>query len=202
MQEGQAWMKRITLTAMSLTLLATACDSGEIEMKNASIGEVAEEMREARTASFVNPGKWQQTATLVSIEAPGMPPEAREMMSRAMGDAQVHEVCLTPEQAKSPREDFFTGADKNCRYEHFKWGDGKIDLKLNCDHPNASQTMILVGEYEPNSYTMSMTAANEGRAPGQQMVMKMKVDAKRVGECDGKASETADTGGETTGGSQ
>lgn len=194
-------MKRITLTAMVLTMLV-ACDSGEIEMKNASIGEVAEEMREARTASFVNPGKWQQTATLISIEAPGMPPEAREMMSRAMGDAQVHEVCLTPEQAKSPREDFFTGTDKNCRYEHFKWGDGKIDLKLNCDHPNASQTMILVGEYEPNSYTMSMTAANEGSAPGQQMVMKMKVDAKRVGECDGKASETAATGDETTGGSQ
>ena len=195
-------MKRITLTAMSLTLLATACDSGEIEMKNASIGEVAEEMREARTASFVNPGKWQQTATLISIEAPGMPPEAREMMSRAMGDAQVHEVCLTPEQARSPREDFFTGADKNCRYEHFKWGDGKIDLKLNCDHPNASQTMTLVGEYEPNSYTMSMTAANQGSAPGQQMVMKMKVDAMRVGECDGKAGETADKGGETGGGSQ
>lgn len=194
-------MKRITLTAMVLTMLV-ACDSGEIEMKNASIGEVAEEMREARTASFVNPGKWQQTATLISIEAPGMPPEAREMMSRAMGDAQVHEVCLTPEQAKSPREDFFTGTDKNCRYEHFKWGDGKIDLKLNCDHPNASQTMILVGEYEPNSYTMSMTAANEGSAPGQQMVMKMKVDAKRVGECDGKASEAAATGDETTGGSQ
>ena len=195
-------MKWIALTAMSLALLAAACDSGEIEMKNASIGEVAEEMREARTASFVNPGKWQQTATLISIEAPGMPPEAREMMGRAMGEAQVHEVCLTPEQAKSPREDFFTGADQNCRYEHFKWGDGKIDLKLNCQHPNASQTMVLVGEYEPDSYTMSMTATNQGSAPGQQMVMKMKVDAKRVGECDGKASETADKGGETTGGRQ
>ena len=62
--------------------------------------------------------------------------------------------------------------------------------------------MVLVGEYEPDSYTMSMTATNEGSAAGQQMVMKMKVDAKRVGECDGKASETADNGGDTTGGSQ
>ena len=58
-----------------------------------------------------------------------------------MGQAQIHEVCLTPKQAKSPREDFFAGADKNCRYEHFNWGGGKIDLKLNCKHPNATQTM-------------------------------------------------------------
>jgi hypothetical protein len=54
--------------------------------------------------------------------------------------------------------------------------------------------MALVGEYEPNSYTMSMTATNAGRAPDEQMVMKMKVDAKRVGECtaeEAKAAETA-----------
>ena len=170
-------------TVTGLALLAAACDSGEMEMKNASVSEVANEMREAKTASFVNPGRWEQTATLVSIEAPGMPPEAREMMNRAMGEAQVHDVCLTPEQANRPREDFFTGADRNCRYEHFNWGDGKIDLKLNCQHENARQTMALVGEYEPDSYVMSMTATNEGSGPQQQMVMKMRVDAKRVGEC-------------------
>jgi hypothetical protein len=185
-------MKRTALTAVMLAMLAAACDSGEVQMKNASISEVAEEMKAARTDSFVSPGKWQQTATLIAIEAPGMPPEAREMMGKAMGDAQVHEVCLTPEQAKSPREDFFTGADQNCRYEHFNWGDGKIDLKLNCQHENASQTMALVGEYEPNSYTMSMTATNAGRAPDEQMVMKMKVDAKRVGECTAEEARAAE----------
>ena len=94
-------------------------------------------------------------------------------------------VCLTAEQAKSPKEDFFAGADKNCRYEHFNWGNGKIDLQLNCKHPNATQTMVLVGDYEPDSYTMTMTATNEGGGPAEQMVMKMKVDAKRTGVCKG-----------------
>jgi hypothetical protein len=186
-------MKRTALTAVMLAILVAACDSGEVQMKNASLSEVAEEMRGARADSFVNPGKWQQTATLIAIEAPGMPPEAREMMGKAMGDAQVHEVCLTPEQAKSPREDFFTGADQNCRYEHFNWGGGKIDLKLNCEHPNAKQTMALVGEYEPNSYTMSMTATNAGSGPDEEMVMKMKVDAKRVGECTAEEARAAET---------
>ena len=187
-------MKRISAAAASLAALLAACGSGdEVELENASAKEVAQAMRSKGAERFINPGQWEQKATLISVEAPGMPPEAREMMSKAMGEAQVHSVCLTPEQAKSPREDFFTGADKNCRYEHFKWGDGKIDLKLNCQHPNAKQTMVLVGDYEPDSYTMTMTATNEGSGPMEQMVMKMKVDARRVGKCDAKAgsAETA-----------
>lgn len=177
-------MKPIAILAVAAAALVAGCNNDpEIEMKNASVSEVANEMREAKTASFVNPGRWEQTATLLDIDAPGMPPEAKEMMSKAFGQAQVHDVCLTPEQAKGPREDFFTGADKNCRYEHFNWGGGKIDLKLNCKHPQATQTMAMVGEYEPNSYTMTMTATNQGGGPQGEMTMKMKVDAKRVGEC-------------------
>ena len=165
-------------------LALAACGSGDkVEMKNASISDVATEMKKSADERFVEPGAWEQKVTLVSIEAPGMPPEAKEMMSRAMGEAQVHNVCLSEREAKSPREDFFTGADQNCRYEHFKWGGGKIDLKLECRHPNAHQVMELTGTYEPQSYQMAMTATNEGRGPQEQMVMKMRVDAKRVGKC-------------------
>ena len=171
------------IAATPLLLLAACGSADEVEMKNASIGEVAQEMRKQGDEGFVNPGRWEQKATLVSIDAPGMPPEAKEMMGRAMGQVQVHDVCLTREQAKSPREDFFAGADKNCRYEHFNWGGGKIDLKLNCEHPNATQTMVLTGDYKPNSYTMAMTATNSGGGPGGEMVIKMRVEAKRVGEC-------------------
>jgi hypothetical protein len=82
-----------------------------------------------------------------------------------MGTTQVHETCLTAEKAKNPREDFFTGADKNCRYEHFKWGDGKIDLKMLCTHENATQTMELAGTYQPNNYKMAMSVASKGSNP-------------------------------------
>ena len=171
---------------LPLALLG-ACDSGgDIDMKNASTSEVAKEMRKEGTAAFLNHGKWEQKVTILDIDAPGLPDEAKSATRQAMGQAQTHEVCLTPEQAKNPREDFFAGADKNCRYEHFKWGDGKIDLKLLCKHPQATQTMALTGEYQPNSYTMAMTATNEGGGPVAQMTMRMKVDARRLGACDGK----------------
>ena len=174
--------------AAPLTLLVACGNEPEVKMENASVGEVAHEMRKqaAGDEGFVNPGKWQQTVTLLEVDAPGMPPEAKQMMQQAMDRSQVHEVCLTPEQAKNPKEDFFTGADQNCRYEHFNWGGGKIDLKLNCKHPQATQTMAMVGSYQPDNYTLTMTATNHGAVPQGEMTMKMKVDAKRVGACDGK----------------
>jgi hypothetical protein len=179
------------LIPLALIMLA-ACDSGsEVKMENASVGEVAQEMRkQGGKEFFVNPGQWQQTITLLEIDAPGMPPEARSMMQKAMDQVQVHKVCLTEAQAKSPKEDFFTGADKNCRYEHFNWDNGKIDLKLNCKHPQATQTMVLTGDYEPNGYVMTMTSETEAPGPMGKMTMKMKVDAKRIGACDG--TEAAD----------
>jgi hypothetical protein len=178
------------LLAVPLVMLA-ACDSSpDVKMENASVGEVAQEMRTQGGDSFVNPGQWQQTVTLLEIDAPGMPPEAKSMMQKAVDQVQVHKVCLTEAQAKSPKEDFFTGADQNCRYEHFNWGAGKIDLQLNCKHPNATQTMVLTGNYEPDNYTMTMTSSTDGAGSMAKMTMKMKVDAKRVGACDG--TEAAD----------
>jgi hypothetical protein len=177
-------MKHAAFAATALALLLTACGwSDEVEMENASVADVAREMKKAGDDRFVDPGAWEQKVTLISVEAPGMPPEAKDMMARAFGQAQVHNVCLSEEEAKSPREDFFTGADKNCRYKHFNWGGGKIDLELDCQHPNARQVMQLTGTYQPQSYEMAMTLANEGRTAEQKMVMKMRVDAKRTGEC-------------------
>jgi hypothetical protein len=177
---------RHLLLIAPLALLA-ACGSDEVDVENATPSEVARELRDADAEQgFVNPGKWRQTVTMLEMSAPGMPPEAAAAMNQVAKQAQVHEVCLTEAQAKRPREDFFTGADQNCKYEHFKWGGGKLDLKLNCKHPQATQTMVLTGEYEPDSYTMAMTATSSGDAPAAAMTMKMKVDAERIGECTGK----------------
>ena len=46
--------------------------------------------------------------------------------------AEAHRSCLTPEEAKRPKEDFFAGAAKNCRYERFDMGSGKIDAVMKC----------------------------------------------------------------------
>ena len=181
-------MKR-TLFAAATALCLSACGSGDtVEMENASVGDVAKEMSTKNPdTSFVNPGQWQQDTTLLAMDIPGIPAQYADQVKKQVGTMQTNQACLTPEQARHPKEDFFTGADKNCRYEHFKWGDGKIDMKLFCKHPNASQTMEMAGTYEPNSYQLTMSVASTGSSPMENVNMKMRVDAKRIGECSAKA---------------
>jgi predicted small lipoprotein YifL len=184
-ERGNA-MKRLALI-LPLVALAACGSDPEVKADNAKPSEGATKMREAAgKGSFVRPGKWEQTVSLLKMEAPGMPPEARQYMQRAMDKVQVHSVCLSKEQAEKPREDFFTGADKNCTYEHFNWGDGKIDLKLICKHQQATTTMAMAGTYTPDNYVLTMTSTNNAAGAAGDMVMTMKVDAKRVGDCDGK----------------
>jgi hypothetical protein len=48
--------------------------------------------------------------------------------------------------------------------------------------------MTMAGTYGPEAYAMHMTSKTEGGAAGETMSMKMRVEAKRVGECTGKES--------------
>jgi hypothetical protein len=179
-------MKLAFLVAAALPLAACS-NEPEVDVENASVGEVAREVADASgSASFIRAGKWESRVNLESIDAPGMPDSVKQAMQNAMGKDTVHTSCLTPEQVKKPKEDFFAGADKSCRYDHFRMGDGAIDAKMRCSAEGMSQEMAMAGTYSPDSYSMRMTTkASGGGGPSANMSMTMKVDAKRIGECDG-----------------
>ena len=187
-------MKPIIFAAAALAALAAACGSSpEVDVENANASEVAEAVRDSGLAgddSFqVRPGKWESKVALLDIDIPGMPAEMQDTMKRTFAERQPSGFtsCLTPEEAKKPREDFFAGNDK-CRYDHFKMGDGKIDARMRCDAGEGVQLMEMAGTYSDESYTMTMTTMREGAAgPGGDAKMTMRMDARRVGECD-KAS--------------
>ena len=61
--------------ALPLICLAACNHEPDVDMKNASPEEVAAKMRENSGGDgFVNPGKWQQTVTLLEVDAPGCRP--------------------------------------------------------------------------------------------------------------------------------
>lgn len=181
-------MMRIAILLAAVALTACGRSEPEVDARNATVGEVAEQVREAtRDSNFIRPGKWLSQVTFQEIDAPGMPPAVREQMRGMMAKNDSYESCLTPEEVKRPNEDFFAGKDNQCRYEHFTMGDGKIDAKMHCDHGGMSQVMELAGTYSPDSYQMTMATKSEGGSgPASNMTMKMRVDAKRVGECNAK----------------
>jgi hypothetical protein len=182
-------MKRFVI-AIACALPLAGCNSEpEVRAENASVGEVAAKVADADIESFVRPGKWQSSVQIEKFELPGAPPEAADAMRSMAHRAQVNESCLTPEQAKRPKEDFFAGEGKNCRYERFAMGNGKIDAVMKCAGDGMAQTMAMQGTYGPDAYQMRMSMnAQAGAGPPGGMTMTMRVDAKRIGECDGKTA--------------
>ena len=175
-------MNRAALLIAACALPLAACGGPTVSEENASVEEVSERVAEAsRNQEFIRPGKWQSSVKIESMEMPGMPPQAAEQMKRMIAETHTSESCLTPEQAKQPKEQFFSG-NENCRYDHFRMGRGRIDAKMRCEVAGSAQVMEMTGTYSPDSYEMRMKTSTEGAAD-EAMRMQMKVDAKRVGEC-------------------
>jgi hypothetical protein len=176
---------------LSSPLALAACNrEPEVRAKNASVEEVANKVADARGGdSFVRPGKWQSRVQIEEFNLPGAPPSATAAMRSLHDRVQVYESCLTPEEARRPKEDFFAGSNKNCRYDHFTMGGGKIDAVMKCSEKGMGQIMAMEGSYGPDAYQMRMSMKSQGGpGPADGMTMKMRIDAKRVGACDGKAA--------------
>jgi len=184
-------LKHATILLMSALPLAGCNSSPSIEAKNASVEEVANKVADAGGVdSFVRAGKWSSAVTVDEMSAPGMPPQAAAQMKQMIARTHNVESCLTPEQAKKPDPAFFSGKDNGCRYDNFTMAGGKIDMTMRCSgHAmGAGTTMHMTGTYAPGEYHMAMeTHADTGTKVGA-MVMKMHIDAKRIGECDAKTS--------------
>jgi hypothetical protein len=174
---------------LSLVLPLAACGSkSQVNEKNASVEEVANKVAEVSKAEgTIRPGKWQSTMTIEDMSMPGMPAEAQAQMKKMFAQARVTENCVTPEEARQPNPKMFAGNDQ-CRYDHFTMGGGKIDAEMHCNQQGANQTMTMSGSYGPDAYAMHMTSTAKGGPTGEAMSMKMRVEAKRIGECAAKQS--------------
>jgi hypothetical protein len=176
---------------IACALPMTACNkSPEVSAKNASVAEVAQKVRESGVASdnFLHAGQWRVSSTVEEMTIPGMPPEAQAEMKKFMGQQNAsYEYCLTPEEAKKPGGKFFTGKDeRNCRYDHFTMSGGKFDAAMRCQgDASGAMTMAMNGTYSPDSYSTHVAMNMEGGREGK-MSMKMRSEAKRVGECSAK----------------
>ena len=179
---------RVAFVLLIGALCACSRSDPDVNARNASVAEVAEQVRDATSEpGFIKPGKWLSSVAMEELSAPGMPPQVREQMQGMLAQHKAYESCLTPEEAQRPKEDFFAGKDNSCRYEHFTMGGGKIDATMRCSQGGMSQVMNLGGSYSPESYRMTIETKTEGGpAATSGMSMRMRVDAKRVGECEAK----------------
>lgn len=191
-------MKSTTVIIACCAALA-ACNKGpEVHERNASVEQVANAVNASAAAKdlYLKAGEWKVDATVEEMSIPGLPPQAQSEMKQVMGQRgnNSYQYCLTPEQAKKPGGKFFNRqADRNCRYDHFTMGGGKIDAVMRCAAPAGSMSMTIDGTYSPDSYSTHVAMVMEGR---EKMTMKMRSEAHRVGECtlEDEARAKADSG--------
>ncbi len=191
-------MKRSTVIIACTAALAGCNKSPQVHEKNASLEQVANAVSASGVASdlYLKAGEWKVTAAVDEMDIPGLPPEAQSQMKQVMGQRgnTSYQYCLTAEQAKKPGGKFFNRqADKNCRYDHFTMGGGKIDAMMRCAAPAGSMSMTIDGTYSADSYSTHVSMNMEG---GQKMTMKMRSEAHRIGECtpEDEARAKADSG--------
>jgi hypothetical protein len=183
-------------TLLAFAALAACNSDPQVDAKNASVAEVAEKVRKSGAGeAFVRPGLWESKITIEQLDLPGMPPEMAGKMKQMMAQNQPQAIknCLTPEDVKKPKEDFFAGQNKGCRYDRFTMGGGKIDAVMRCGGEQGAQVMEMAGTYSPDAYRMQMSNKVEAAAKGAQgaMAMRLRIDARRVGECSGKEAQAS-----------
>ena len=166
-------------------LALAGCNRGaEVEAENASAAEVAQKVRASGAELKLRPGRWETSVQLDDLTAPGLPAGATEQMRAAFASA-APASCLTPAEADKPAADFFAGKDagKQCRYETFTMGNGRISAVLRCAEGAGGVRLTMNGSYGPDEFRI--TQEMDTGAGGQAMHMKMRVAARRTGECQG-----------------
>lgn len=182
-----------------LALLATAalglaaCDKKpEVELTNATPAEVAKAIKDSgATRTMVRPGNWSSTVSILEMNSPGMPPELQQKMKATLGQPRTVEACLTADQVDNP-ERMIGNVPASCRYDRYTMGNGKIDGKMRCETNGMVQEMGVSGTYSDDQYSLiidnktTVPANAVAGQPAGNMAMKMKVDSRRIGECDAK----------------
>lgn len=115
-------------------------------------------------APQVRPGQWQQQVRTTELDAPGLPPQALQMMPKSFSNS----YCLTPEEAaRGPREMLESAQRKDggCTYTNFSMEGGKLTADMQCKGGAGgagTMRMQMRGTYTATTYAMTMTMESNG----------------------------------------
>jgi len=171
------------LATAAAAIALAGCNKGpEIDAKDASVEEVQSQL--AKTEIRPRAGRWEQELTILKMEMPNMPKEARAMLGEGGRKIASGYTCLTKEEAEKPDAKFFNQVAKGCKYDHFTMAGGMLDAKMTCTDGPQQQVSTMKGSYATDAYDLEIDM--QAQMDGQPMHSTMALKMKRVGECTGK----------------
>ena len=180
-------MKRLTIVLPAIAMLAACNSKPSVYLENASIDQVG---AATQNAFKLEPGKWETSTTILSIEGPDLPPETVAAMKQRMSGQKV-ETCITPEEADKPTRGML-GMAKSCTFETFEMTGGKFSSSLACktspDMP-VGMRVTTSGNFAGTSYDVTSATTMHmppipARPAGGDITTTTQVTAKHIGPCD------------------
>ena len=131
-------------------------------------------------AQEMQPGMWEITSTVTSIEMPGAPPEMAAAMA---GQVTTLSQCVTAEQLANGPEAMFAQSDGQCEFSEFSMQGGQVKLVGACAAPGGQgqMTMATTGTYTATTYETEGTV--EMAMPGGGMKIQAAGAGRRTGDC-------------------
>lgn len=177
----------IRLYTPALLLLLAACgreeaagNGGKAEGgNNMTRAEVAAELADLQ----IEPGQWETSLQLLSVEAPDMPREIEQAM-RQRGTRSI-QTCITPEQARP--EAFnrqIAQAGDTCQMRDFSMTGGRMTGRMVCRQDGAGETVSdMSGTYTARSFDYRFTTRTDAPAMGGAVNADLRVTGRRLGPC-------------------
>ncbi|TKD52821.1 DUF3617 domain-containing protein [Sphingomonas baiyangensis] len=166
----------------------SAARTGEISLRNASVGEVAEQTEAAGGlgAAAFSPGEWETRVQVTDAQIAGMPPAMVDQMRKQLITVRTSSSCMTPDEATRPNETMFSGTDRgNCRFDRYDMANGRIAAAMTCmamaDQPAMTATMQ--GRYDATSFDIDNRLEVTNVAGAESLTMAARVTGKRLGDC-------------------
>ena len=131
-------------------------------------------------AAQIEPGLYRQATTLLEMKDPTLAGAEAEAAAKAIGMTQSEDRCVTPDMVNDPKELIKSDIAEDCTMQRSVWDEGKIDIALSCPKSDdlSGGNLALTGTYAADNYSIAMSMqGNDGE------VVRMKVDAKRLGDC-------------------
>lgn len=169
-------MKMKALIVGTLALAACGRDESAPDANNAAA------QAPAPVAAQIQPGLYRQATTLLEMKDPSLSKAEADTAAKAIGKTQTKDRCVTPDMVNDPKELIKSDIAEDCTMQRSVWDEGKIDIALSCPKKEGMSggQLALSGTYAADSYSIDMSM----RA-SEDEVVRMKVDAKRLGDCAG-----------------
>jgi len=181
---GRIDRPRLAYVVLAGALVLGACGKDAKEEPAADAGDMASKVGQGVAAPTPQPGRWETVMKLESFDLPGMPPEAKAIVEKSMGDGKTFATCLTPEDSRKPPAEFFNRGRAGCRYESFRMAEGLMEGTMTCKEQMGTLKVALSGRYAADSYEVH-TDARMAAPGGQEMAQTMTLKAHRAGDCKG-----------------